>query len=100
MSPATSETSLRAPAAFCASVAGPNETTLAGGVGAAIVLRVDGDDELARRLAAVGFWPGARVERITSAPFGDPILFFVHGYRVALRRSEAERVRVTVEGSR
>ncbi|MFM1873616.1 MAG: hypothetical protein RL398_3038 [Planctomycetota bacterium] len=67
---------------------------------AGLVTHVDGDDELARRLAAVGFWPGARVERITSAPFGDPILFFVHGYRVALRRSEAERVRVTVEDGR
>ena len=55
---------------------------------------VDGEDAIAERLTASGIWHGAVVERIASAPFGDPILFRVHGYRLALRRSEAERVRV------
>tara|TARA_R110002072_G_scaffold27804_2_gene90178 strand:- start:4941 stop:5348 length:408 start_codon:yes stop_codon:yes gene_type:complete len=55
---------------------------------------VDGEDAIAERLTASGIWYGAVVERIASAPFGDPILFRVHGYRLALRRSEAERVRV------
>lgn len=58
------------------------------------VLGVDGDDALSERLTAAGVWPGAVVERIIDAPFGDPMLFRVQGYRLALRRSEAARVRV------
>ena len=58
------------------------------------VVRVDGDDALAERLRAAGLWPGTVVERITAAPFGDPVLFRLHGYRLALRRDEANRVQV------
>jgi ferrous iron transport protein A len=58
------------------------------------VVEVLGDDPLALRLAAAGLWPGVMVERICRAPFGDPLLFRLHGYRLALRRSEAERVLV------
>lgn len=58
------------------------------------VVEVIGDDALAHRLTACGLWPGARVEWIGRAPFGDPLLFRLHGYRLALRRSEAERVMV------
>lgn len=60
------------------------------------VLEVSGDDALSRRLAAAGLWRGAELERIASAPFGDPLLFRLHGYRLALRRSEARRVEVQV----
>lgn len=56
------------------------------------VVEVLGGDALARRLASAGLWPGAEAERIARAPFGDPLLFRVHGYRLALRRSEAARV--------
>ena len=58
------------------------------------VVEVTGGDALAHRLAACGLWPGARIEWIGRAPFGDPLLFRLHGYRLALRRSEAERVLV------
>ena len=58
------------------------------------VVAVDGDDDLARRLVSVGLWPGVLVERIATAPFGDPMLFRLHGYRLALRRAEAARVLV------
>jgi Fe2+ transport system protein FeoA len=58
------------------------------------VTAVAGADALARRLAAAGLWPGAAVELITRAPFGDPMLFRLHGYRLALRRAEADRVEV------
>ena len=63
-----------------------------------IVVSVAGDDALARRLTASGLWPGVPVERIGRAPFGDPLLFRLHGYRLALRRSEASRVQVAVAG--
>jgi ferrous iron transport protein A len=64
-----------------------------------VVRAVAGDDALARRLAAAGLWPGVRVEQIGRAPFGDPLLFRVHGYRLALRRSEAARVQVELVGT-
>lgn len=59
-----------------------------------VVVEVAGDDLLARSLVAAGLWPGARVEWIGRAPFGDPLLFRLHGYRLALRSGEAARVRV------
>jgi len=59
------------------------------------VVSVQGDDAIARRLVDLGFRPNTevRVERL--APLGDPIQFRLHGYRLALRRSEARRVLVT-----
>lgn len=62
-----------------------------------VVVGVDGDDALAQRLDAAGLWPGVRVQKIGKAPFGDPLLFRLHGYRLALRRAEAARVRVVVD---
>ena len=59
-----------------------------------MVHSVVGGDELAARLDACGLWPGAPITFLAAAPFGDPLLFSVHGYRLALRRSEAERVLV------
>lgn len=63
------------------------------------VAAVLGDDAIAQRLLACGLWPGAEIERIGEAPFGDPLLFRVHGYRLALRLSEAARVQVVAEQS-
>jgi|JRYL01.1.fsa_nt_gb Fe2+ transport system protein FeoA len=71
--------------------------SLADASGPCTVLAVDGGDELAHRLVAAGLWPGTQVVRLTAAPFGDPLLFLVHGYRLALRRSEAARVAVTLQ---
>lgn len=63
------------------------------------MIAVQGADELAQRLVAAGLWPGTSVVRLTAAPFGDPLLFLVHGYRLALRRSEAARVAVAPHGA-
>jgi ferrous iron transport protein B len=59
-----------------------------------VVVAVDGDERQRVQLAAVGIWPGVCVRRIARALFGDPLLFRVHGYRLALRRAEARLVRV------
>jgi ferrous iron transport protein A len=59
-----------------------------------VVDAVDGDDLLARRLASCGLWPGAVLEALGRAPFGDPLLVRVHGFRLALRVREAARVHV------
>ena len=60
----------------------------------AAVVGVQGDDALARRLAAMGFWPGTEVEVVRRAPFGDPTQYALRGYRLALRRQEAQRILV------
>ena len=52
-------------------------------------------DPIARRLRELGFVPGEPVEIVAAAPFGgDPLLVQVGFTRFALRRSEAERVRL------
>lgn len=56
------------------------------------VVAVEGADALARRLQDHGLWPGAVAELLTVAIGGDPLLFRLHGYRLALRREEAMRV--------
>jgi Fe2+ transport system protein FeoA len=60
----------------------------------AAVATVAGDDALAQRLGDLGFWPGTRLVLMRRAPFGGPVECFLHGFRVALRRSEADRVLV------
>jgi Fe2+ transport system protein FeoA len=60
-----------------------------------VVVEVLGEDAISRRLKALGFWPGTVVKVEHVAPFGDPVAYRLHGYRLALRRREAERVRVT-----
>ena len=59
------------------------------------VAHVAGDDAIARRLVDLGFRPGTEVLVERLAPLGDPIQYRLHGYRLALRRSEARRVFVT-----
>ena len=59
-----------------------------------IVLSIEGSDVVAHRLLEMGLIPGEEVEMIGVAPLGDPIEFLVVGYRLSLRRSEANRVRI------
>lgn len=64
----------------------------------AVVLAIaaDTERELAASLLAAGLWQGAVVECLGAAPFGDPLRFRLHGYRLALRRSEAKAVQIEV----
>jgi len=55
---------------------------------------VDAPDGLAARLSDLGFCPGTPVRVVRRAPLGDPVLYELRGYRIALRRSEAGRIRV------
>lgn len=58
------------------------------------ILGVDGDDVLSRRLADLGFVPGAAIELIYTSLFSWPRAYRLHGYRLALRKEEAQRVMV------
>ena len=50
------------------------------------------------RLMEMGLVPGAPVRIVKTAPLGDPIQICIHNYHLALRRSEAQSIQVTVEG--
>lgn len=52
-------------------------------------------DPLATRLADLGFCPGTAVRMVRRAPLGDPALYELRGYRIALRRRDAGKIRVT-----
>jgi ferrous iron transport protein A len=48
----------------------------------------------ARRLCDLGFAPGAEVTVLRKAPLGDPVVFQVVEYEVALRKEQAAGIRV------
>ena len=48
----------------------------------------------ARRLRALGFVPETRVTAERPAPGGDPAVYSLRGYTVAMRRALAEEVEV------
>lgn len=53
------------------------------------------NDRVSRRLRELGFVPGETVSLVATGPVGaDPVLIQVGYTRFALRRAEAERVRV------
>ena len=58
------------------------------------VVSVTGDDAITRRLMEMGVIPGVAVRMVKSAPFGDPLEINVRGYSLALRRTEAESVKL------
>ncbi len=61
----------------------------------ATVIEVVGNDLTARRLMEIGVIPGAPIEVLGRAPFGDPIALRVDGCRLAVRGSDACRIRVS-----
>lgn len=60
----------------------------------AIIVDIIGDDAVAVRLMEMGLTEGEQIEVIGFAPMGDPTEFLIRGYRVSLRSSEAQRVKL------
>jgi len=58
------------------------------------VVQVVGTSEVSRRLLEMGITPGAEIRLLRAAPLGDPLEFELRGYRLSLRRSEAEQIDV------
>lgn len=58
------------------------------------IVRVLGDEHVARRLMELGLVPGTRVEVIRRAPLGDPIEIRLRQFHLSLRQSEATHVHV------
>ena len=60
----------------------------------AVIVAVHGEDGIAIRLMEMGLIDGEPIELIGLAPLGDPMEFAIRGYRLSLRRDEAQRVEV------
>lgn len=60
----------------------------------AVVLAISDDSPVSKRLMEMGIVPGVSVRVIKSAPFGSPLEIQVRGYHLALRKSEAETIKV------
>lgn len=59
------------------------------------IASIDDTAEIAARLMEIGLLEGSQVEVVHEAPFGgDPIAVRVRGALIALRRGEADLVRV------
>lgn len=60
----------------------------------AIIDSVVGDDRLVKRLMALGYIEGTKVTLKKSAPLGDPIILNLRGFDLALRKKDAENIRI------
>jgi ferrous iron transport protein A len=60
------------------------------------VARVSGADEISRRLLEMGVTPGVTLRCLGAAPLGDPLEFELRGYRLSLRRGEAQQIELMV----
>jgi ferrous iron transport protein A len=58
------------------------------------VLRVTGADEVSRRLLEMGVTPGVEIVCLGAAPLGDPLEFELRGYRLSMRRNEAQQIEI------
>jgi ferrous iron transport protein A len=58
------------------------------------VERIAGTDDVSRRLLEMGVTPGVEIRRLGAAPLGDPLEFELRGYRLSLRKREAEHVEI------
>jgi len=58
------------------------------------IVRVLGESEISRRLLEMGVTPGEAIRRLGAAPLGDPLEFELRGYRLSLRKTEAQHIEV------
>jgi Fe2+ transport system protein FeoA len=59
-----------------------------------LVLKVNGEKVLRRRLLEMGITPRTTVTVKKAAPMGDPIELFLRGYVLSLRLDDAEKITV------
>lgn len=59
-----------------------------------VVVAVNGEGAVRRRLFDMGITPGAEVYLRKKAPLGDPIEISLRGYELTLRKTEASNVQV------
>ena len=62
-----------------------------------VIVRVHGHGSFRKRLIEMGFIQGKEVTVVLNAPLKDPIEYEIIGYRISLRREEADRIEVVNE---
>ena len=60
----------------------------------AMIKKVGGEGLLRQHFLDMGVIPNAEVTLVKYAPMGDPIELLIHGYKLTLRLSEAEKIEV------
>ncbi len=58
------------------------------------VVQLSKSGEIAQRLMEMGVTPGVAIRLVGSAPLGDPLEYELRGYRLCMRRTEAEQIEV------
>ena len=63
----------------------------------AVIVKVNGHGSFRKRIIEMGFVRGKLVNVILNAPLKDPIEYEIIGYKISLRREEAEKIEVISE---
>lgn len=61
------------------------------------VIKQINDSELANYFIEMGLIPGEKIKLLRTAPFGDPMLVEVAGFRLSIRKQEASAVEVEIK---
>ena len=59
-----------------------------------VIMAVNGEGALRRRLLDIGLVEGTRVECLQRSPAGDPIAYLIRGAVIALRTEDSSRILV------
>lgn len=62
-----------------------------------VIVKVYGHGSFRKRIIEMGFVKGHKVKVILNAPLRDPIEYEIIGYKISLRREEAEKIEVISE---
>lgn len=63
------------------------------------IASIDCERGLSRRLMEMGLLPGTKIRVVRVAPLGDPIELRVRNYSLSVRRAEAAKIAVRLEGA-
>lgn len=70
-----------------------------GSEGIVVDVDVEHSGPVGQRLQDLGLLPDTPVKVLRRAPLGDPVVYELRGYRLCLRRCDAARVRVRLNGT-
>lgn len=63
-----------------------------------IVRKIEAEGKIKRRLFDMGVTPGTEIVLRKHAPLGDPIEVTIRGYELTLRKDEANKILMEVNG--
>ncbi len=61
----------------------------------AIINEIDENHPSSRRVLEFGFTPGQEIELVNKSLFNDPLAFAVRGTLIAIRKDEADCIKIT-----